>query len=296
MEVDPIVPPQGIGSLPSSPSTPSVISSVLELLAKAPGEQTPSTPRVLILGARYWLNWTEKDSDSRTLSPRVSHELLKGIHLPKDVDFFESKEDNELFKMIDLGFLNQFMDPMKVIMDHHWTLQCKLRSVEKKVEAAVFEKAHLETELLALKKAKEESDQKVTDEEKKPAHYKKMSFELNKTINDLVAKIKVKVVPCECEEKTTEAVTKVGGAVSSNTTLAIVPAEVGAIQAIETEGIIAEAVQTDKEVLKTAMANGAKCGAIADLLSKVEALHSQISEVEKEQDGYAKTLTRIKEP
>ncbi|KAJ4969475.1 hypothetical protein NE237_016176 [Protea cynaroides] len=60
---------------------------------------------------------TVRDSDSGTLSPRVAQELLEGIHLSKDVKFFESKEANELMDMIDLDFLNHKLCLIKKARD-----------------------------------------------------------------------------------------------------------------------------------------------------------------------------------
>ncbi|KAJ4971903.1 hypothetical protein NE237_005002 [Protea cynaroides] len=106
-----------------------------------------------------------RGSDSKTLSPKVACELLEGIRLSKDIEFFKSKEDDELFEIIDTGFLN--------------------------AEGAILENPRLETVLSTLKKAKEESDQKATNEGKNVAPYKKMSFKLGKMVIELEAKMKV---------------------------------------------------------------------------------------------------------
>ncbi|KAJ4961229.1 hypothetical protein NE237_021139 [Protea cynaroides] len=91
----------------------------------------PSTPVVASSQAE-----TVSNLDKGMLSLEVVYELLEGIRLTKDVEFFESKEDVELINMIETSFLN-LVNSMKVIMHRHVALQKRLSSFKKTKDKAM---------------------------------------------------------------------------------------------------------------------------------------------------------------
>ncbi|KAJ4956593.1 hypothetical protein NE237_013376 [Protea cynaroides] len=100
---------------------------------KAPVKETSISPGAASFNTPYWPKWSITNSTLKIESSEVAYQLLRGIFLSKDIEFFESQPRKELMKMnemstigISVVLVHLLYSSLSVVFFSNTVLPCSL--------------------------------------------------------------------------------------------------------------------------------------------------------------------------